>query len=99
MRMSLPSGMTGHLGTPRVLGGAPAGHRRRPATKLGVRAGLGVGGAGRGARVGGGAPAGRAGGGKGRNLVLLPVLVRADHPSGGRMGLSATAPTATYLEF
>ena len=27
----------------RVLGGAPAGHRRRPATKLGVRAGLGVG--------------------------------------------------------
>ena len=52
-----------------VLGGAPAGHRRRPATKLGVRAGLGVGGTGRGARVGGGAPAGRAGGGKGRNLV------------------------------
>ena len=74
-----------------VLGGAPAGHRRRPATKLGVRAGLGVGGTGRGARVGGGAPAGRAGGGKGRNLVVLAVLVRADHPSGGRMGLSATA--------
>ena len=72
-----------------VLGGAPAGHRRRPATKLGVRAGLGVGGTGRGARVGGGAPAGRAGGGKGRNLVVLAVLVRADHPSGGRMGLSA----------
>ena len=47
----------------RVLGGAPAGHRRRPATKLGVRAGLGVGGTGRGARVGRGAPAGRAGGG------------------------------------
>ena len=70
------------------------GPRRRSrgpqATKLGVRAGLGVGGTGRGTRVGGGAPAGRAGGGKGRNLVLLPVLVRADHPSVGRMGLSAT---------
>ena len=61
-----------------VLGGAPAGHRRRPATKLGVRAGLGVGGTGRGARVGGGAPAGRAGGGKGRNLIGMPVLARAD---------------------
>ena len=72
-----------------VLGGAPAGHRRRPATKLGVRAGLGVGGTGRGARVGRGAPAGRAGGGKGRNLIGMAVLARADHPSGGRMGLSA----------
>ena len=77
-----------------VLGGAPAGHRRRPATKLGVRAGLGVGGTGRGARVGGGAPAGRAGGGKGRNLVVLGVRERADHPSGGRMGLSSVARAA-----
>ena len=45
-----------------VLGGAPAGHRRRPATKLGVRAGLGVGGTGRGARgAGRGGPRRRAG--------------------------------------
>ena len=57
---------------PRATGGA------RAATKLGVRAGLEVGGTGRGARVGGGAPAGRAGGGEGRNLIGMAVLVRAD---------------------